>query len=110
MSKPLIGLFLILILGWFISPQPLKGKVYSLIDNNIERQCFDYYKSSLDDPETAYLVERDIPAQTRNYSIQVKAKNEFGAYQSISFDCKSLNGELDRAATLRSEVANILLH
>lgn len=98
----------ILIGGWMVLPNYQKDKVYALFDSSVSRQCFDYHRDKLKDPETAYLVKEKVSALAETFYITVKAKNGYGAYGSVVLECKQKNGELNESAMFSMKIEELL--
>lgn len=98
----------------FLAPNYQIDKIKGLFTASTdERKCFNFHKESLKDPETAYLVDSYIwtKEDEEKYSsgsidpvfkeydsvlrIKVQAKNGFGAYGDIRFECPLKNGKFD---------------
>ena len=61
-----------------------------------ERVCFNYQKSALKDPESAYLYSFDAAGLPETITITAKAKNSYGAYVDMTAECVLLrSGEID---------------
>lgn len=99
----------------FLAPKYQKDKVVGLLTAATdERKCFNFYKDSLKDPESAYLVdsytwtkenEMEYASGTpdpvfKEYDavlrVKIQAKNGFGAYGSLTVECPLKNGKFDR--------------
>ncbi len=109
MKYYLVLIPLVACVSWFVAPEYMKDKAYSLIDqDNVERQCFNYFKDKLKDPETAYLIKTGVKQYEQDFQIRVRAKNSYGAYDHVRLSCHAKNGKLDRPTMLKNEVSKVL--
>lgn len=92
----------------------LKGLVFSQTD---ERQCFNFHKDYLNDPESAYVVDSYLWTKVDEFKVnqnpasifalydtllkvKVKAKNKYGAYVDTLLVCPLVDGSFDKLAAL----------
>ena len=111
-----IGLGTLAVLAFLLlAPNYQVDKIKGLLTlSTDERKCFNFHKESLKDPETAYLVDSYIWTKEdeekyasgnsdpvfKEYdsvlTIKAQAKNGFGAYGDVWFECPLKNGKFDR--------------
>ncbi len=120
MGKLLLSLLVVFITTvgfWFFASEYQKDKVAALFDSSLERQCFEYHRSELKDPETAYLVNngalRDLNLLKEEnnrgeklIAAEVRAKNSYGAYGIMRIECVASSEKINEAATLLMELRN----
>lgn len=98
------------IVAWLLLPPHQKDKFNALImPNTPERQCYELYKNDLKDPYTAYLESSYIWTKELEMKssmkpdkkfdkydefivVKVRAKNGFGAYGVVRFECPLVQG------------------
>jgi hypothetical protein len=113
----LISLVAVISLSVFLpryQTDKLKGIVFSHTD---ERQCFNFHKEFLNDPESAYIVDSYLWTKIDEFKInqnpasifalydtllkvKVKAKNKYGAYVDTLLVCPLVDGNFDKLAAL----------
>ena len=111
-----IGLGALAVLAFlFLAPNYQVDKIKGLLTlSTDERKCFNFHKESLKDPETAYLVDSYIWTKENEeeygsgnpdpvfkeydsvLTIKAQAKNGFGAYGDVRFECPLKNGKFDK--------------
>ena len=70
-----------------------------------ERQCFNYYKNTFKQPDTAYFVKvvATMPSDSQAYEqimkIEAKSKNILGEYNTFYPECALENGEFSERFT-----------
>lgn len=94
-------------ISWVLAPNYQKDKLYGLVDFSVERQCFEYHRDALKDPETAYLVKQNVNDGLNTFYIKVKARNAFGVYGDVKFRCAQKGAKFDASATKRFKVARL---
>tara|TARA_B110000211_G_scaffold234381_1_gene303788 strand:- start:1419 stop:2006 length:588 start_codon:yes stop_codon:yes gene_type:complete len=111
-----IGLGVLVISAFlFLAPNYQIDKIKGLFTASTdERKCFNFHKESLKDPETAYFVDSYIWTKENDNEygsgkpdpvfkeydsvlrIKAQAKNGFGAYGDVRFECPLKNGKFDK--------------
>ena len=111
-------LVIIATIFWKILPPFLSDKIIGTVTIfSNERQCFNFHKDTLKDTYSAYLLsshtitkkqasEYDPTAETRfgDYDalivVRANAKNSFGAYGIVNFECPLIEGNFNETYAL----------
>lgn len=98
-----------------MAPTYQKDKLLALFDGSAERDCYEFQKQKLKDPETSYFVTNDklrsgnLLTKTdstgrRVIQAEARAKNSYGAYGPVIFECVVKGRNVDKKKTLDREL------
>lgn len=103
---------------WNMLPPFLSDKIIGTVTIfSNERQCFNFHKDTLKDPYSAYLLnaytitkntaseyDPNANARFKDYDafivVRANAKNGFGAYGIVTFECPLIDGNFQQTYAL----------